>query len=51
MKIYVDGQYLIDPTEENKLQKDNINALAEHVKNLIPFFIEWNKIEEKIVSK
>jgi hypothetical protein len=51
MKIYVHGQYLIDPTEENKNQKDVIDALSEHVKNLIPFFIEWNKIEEKIVSK
>ena len=45
------GQYLINPTEENKKQKDNINTLAEHLKNFIPLFLEVQKAEEKMVSK
>ena len=45
------GQYLINPTEESKTQKDNINTLAEHLKNFIPLFLEVQKAEEKMETK
>ena len=45
------GQYLINPTEENKIQKDNMNVLAEHMKNFIPLLLQVQKAEEKMVSK
>jgi hypothetical protein len=45
------GQYLINPTEETKTQKDNINTLAEHLKNFIPLFLEVQKAEEKMETK
>jgi hypothetical protein len=45
------GQYLINPTEETKTQKDNINILAEHLKNFIPLFLEVQKAEEKMETK
>ena len=45
------GQYLISPTEENKIQRDNINSLSEHMKNFIPLLLQVQKAEEKMVSK
>ena len=47
----VAGQYLINPTEETKLQKDNITILADHLKNFIPLFLEVQKAEEKMETK
>ena len=38
-------------SEETKLQKDNINTLAEHLKNFIPLFLEVQKAEEKMETK
>jgi hypothetical protein len=47
----VAGQYLINPSEESKIQKDNISILAEHLKNFIPLFLEVQKAEEKVETK
>lgn len=47
----INGQYLINPIEEIKIQKDNINTLAEHLKNFIPLFLEVQKAEEKMETK
>jgi hypothetical protein len=49
--IFAHGQYLIDPTEENKKIKDNADLLAEHLKNFIPLFLEVQKAEEKMETK
>jgi hypothetical protein len=48
MIIFAHGQYLIDPTEENKKIKDNADLHAEHLKNFIPLFLEVQKTEEKM---
>lgn len=47
----ISGQYLINPSEENKKQKDNINLLAEHLKNFIPLLLQVQKAEEKMETK
>ncbi len=47
----VAGQYLINPSEESKVQKDNITILAEHLKYFIPLFLEVQKAEEKMETK
>ena len=47
----VAGQYLINPSEESKIQKDNISILADHLKNFIPLFLEVQKAEEKMETK
>lgn len=47
----VAGQYLINSSEENKRQRDNINLLSEHLKNFIPLFLEVQKAEEKMETK
>jgi len=51
MIIFAHGQYLIDPTEENKKIKDNADLYAEHLKNFIPLFLEVQKTEEKMETK
>jgi hypothetical protein len=51
MIIFAHGQYLIDPTEENKKIKDNADLHAEHLKNFIPLFLEVQKTEEKMETK
>jgi hypothetical protein len=47
----VSGEYLINPSPEMKEQKDNINILADHLKNFIPLFLEVQKAEEKMETK
>lgn len=47
----VAGEYLINPTEESKLQKENITVLSQHMKNFIPLLLQVQKAEENMVSK
>jgi hypothetical protein len=49
-KMYFDvmGEDLIAPTENTKLQKENINTLSEQLKNFIPLFLEIQKAEQKM---
>jgi len=47
----VSGEYLINPSPEMKEQKDNINILADHLKNFIPLFLEVQKAEDKMETK
>ena len=47
----VAGEYLINPTEESKLQKENITVLSQHLKNFIPLFLAVQKAEEKMETK
>ena len=46
----ISGQNLINPSKETKLQKENITALAQHLKNFIPLFLEVQKIENKMAN-
>ena len=52
-KCHVDisGQYLLNPTDETKLQKENITALSQHLKNFIPLFLEIQKVEDRMETK
>jgi hypothetical protein len=45
------GQHLINPSEESKIQKENITVLSQHLKNFIPLFLEVQKAEEKMETK
>ena len=47
----VAGQYLINPSEESKIQKDNISILSENLKNFIHLCLEVQKAEEKMETK
>lgn len=49
-KMYDDvmGEDLIAPSNNTKLQKENIIILSEQLKNFIPLFLEIQKAEEKM---
>ena len=42
------GQYLINPTEENKNKKELLDKLATEAQNILPCFVAVQKIEEKL---